>query len=228
MSDPSAHRAALLQSELFRALGDAAIDAVVAKAARRQVAAGEALLHRGDPGTAMYVVLQGRLRVSVVSAEGGEMMLGMLGPGEVIGEMALLDGRPRSADVQAMEPCLLLEVGRAQVLALLRGDAELSLRLLAVLSRRLRDVNEAVEDVALLEVPARLARVLLRLARNFGTKQGNAWRIGVKIAQRDLAMLAGTSRETVNRELRALEADGTIARQEGRLVILRPDRLEER
>ncbi len=219
-------REALGRSELFRALGDAAIEAMLARAARRRIAAGETLIRRGDPSTGLFVVVEGRLRVSVVSAEGGEVTLGMLGPGEVLGEMALLDGRERSADVTAMEACTLLFVERRLFLEMLRRDAELCLRLMAVLVRRLRDANETLEDVALLDVPARIGRVLLRLARNFGVAEGSGVRIGVKLSQRDLAMLAGTSRETVNRELRALEAAGVVARDGGRVVVLRPEELE--
>lgn len=221
------HRAALLASDLFRAMDAPTVDAVLARATVRRIAAGEDLLHRGDPASGLFVVLEGRLRVSVVSAEGGEVMLGMLGPGEVIGEMSLLDGQPRSADVAAIEPSALLFVERAHVMELLRRDAALCLRLMAVLCRRLRDANEAVEDVALLDVPARLGRVLLRLARGFGVAEpGGAVRIGARVSQRDLALLAGTSRETANRELRALEAAGVIGKSQGRIVLLRPDDLE--
>jgi CRP/FNR family transcriptional regulator, cyclic AMP receptor protein len=221
-----AHRAALLASDLFRAMSGPEIEAVLARAAVRHVSRGETVLHRGDPSTGLIVILQGRLRISLVSPEGGEMALGVLGPGEILGEISLLDGRERSADVFTMEPCALLVVERTHILDLLRRDADLCLRLMAVLCKRLRQANETLEDIALLDMPARIARVLQRLAREFGAPTKEGIRIGAKLSQKDIAMLVGASREKVNRELRALEDRGTIGKQDGHLVILRPQDLD--
>lgn len=222
-----AHRAALLASELFRAMSAPQIDAVLARAVVRRVAAGETILHRGDPSTGLIVILEGRMRISVISPDGGEVILGLLGPGEVLGEISLLDGRERSADVTTMEPCALLIVERAHIMEMLRRDAELCLRMMAVLCRRLRQANETVEDIALLDLPARVARVLRRLAREFGKPEKTGIRIGAKLSQKDIGMLVGASREKVNRELRTLEEAGTIAKRDGHLVILRPRDLED-
>jgi len=225
-SDP-AHRAALLASDLFRTMSACEIDAVLARASVRHVAAGETILHRGDKSAGLIVILSGRLRISVVSPEGGEVTLGVLGPGEVLGEISMLDGRERSADAQTMEAAALLVVDRAHILDVLRRDADLCLRLMAVLCRRLRQANETVEDIALLDLQSRVARVLARLAREFGTPVKGGIRIGPKLSQKDIAMLVGASREKVNRELRALEQAGSIAKQDGHLLIVRPRDLEQ-
>ena len=218
-------RAALLDTDLFRAMAPAEIDAILAGASSAKVDAGQVVLHRGDPASRLIVILQGRLRVSVVSADGNEATLRVLGPGQVVGEISLLDGRVASADVQAAEPCQLLFVQRATVLGLLRRDPELCLRLMAVLCQRLRQANETVEDLALYTLSERVGRVLLRLARDFGRKEAHGIVLGIKLSQREIASLVGASREKVNRELRLWEETGAIAKRQGTLVILRPERL---
>ncbi len=215
---PNPARAALLASDLFRTMD---VDALLARASTREVARGEMVLRRGDPSTGLIVILVGRLRIGVVSAEGGEVSLGVLGPGEVLGEISLLDGQPRSADAQAMEAGRLLVIQRAHILDMLRADAELCLRMMAVLCRRLRAANETAEDIALLDLPARIGRVLARLGREFGKPGRLGLVIELKLSQRDIALLVGASREKVNRELRVLEESGAIAKQDGRIVILR-------
>jgi CRP-like cAMP-binding protein len=207
-------------------MGPAEIDAVLARAVIRTVEAGETVIHRGDPSAGLIMILQGRLRIGVVSAEGREVTLRVLGAGQVLGEISLLDGKPASADVQAVEDCSLLQVARSHILDLLRRDAELCLRMMAVLCQRLRQANDTVEDLALHDLPRRIGRVLLRLAREFPKPDKQGIGIGVKLSQREIALLVGASREKVNRELCLLEASGTIRKQAGHLVILRPDSLD--
>ena len=218
-------RTALRTSDLLRAMSDAQLDAVLARATARTAEAGDTVIRRGDAGPGLILVLHGRLRVGVVSVDGREITLRVLGAGEVIGEMSLLDGEPASADVQALESVSLLLVPSAAMLALMRQDFELCLAMMAVLCQRLRHANETAEDLALHGLPARIGRVLGRLARDFGSATADGILLGVALPQRELAQLVGASREKVNRELRALEARGILARRQGRLVILRPDLL---
>ena len=146
----------------------------------------------------------------------------MLGAGEILGEISLLDGAERSADVAALEDCVLLIVERAGFLGLLRRNPDLCLKLMGELCRRLRHANLAVEDLALLDLPGRIGKLLLGLPQIVGPTRS---RLTIRLSQRDLATLAGGSREKINRQLRIWEKAGVIARDRGHIVILRPERL---
>jgi CRP/FNR family transcriptional regulator, cyclic AMP receptor protein len=143
----------------------------------------------------------------------------------VIGEMSVLDGEEVSADVTALEDGVLLFIDRARFLRLLSSNSGLCLRLLAVLCQRIRRANATVEDMALLELGARLARLLLRLAQDYGAPAKLGTRIEVKLSQKDLGTLVGSSREKVNKQLREWEAEGLVGKEQGYLVILRPEAL---
>lgn len=217
---------ALRSSQLFGGLDPTLRAQVAAQAIVRPYARGATILRRGDPGTGMVVVLQGRVRVGVTSEEGREMTLGILGPGDALGEMALIDGQERSADAVALEDSSVLLLERGKFLRLLRETPDLSLRLLVVMTERLRRANLALEDVALLPLEARLARLLTRLAEDYGKPAASEGiRIELKLSQKDLATLVGSSREKVNRQLREWEQDGTVGKEQGYLVLRRPERL---
>jgi CRP-like cAMP-binding protein len=148
--------------------------------------------------------------------------LTVLGPGEVLGEMTLLDGGDCSADATAQEDCVLLALERTQFLRLLRSNSDLCLHLMDVLCQRLRRSNAALEDMALLDLSARLGRLLLRLCEDYGVKCPGGTRIEVKLSQKDLSSLAGASREKVNKQLRQWELEGIIGKDSGRLMVVKP------
>jgi len=225
VADAAERRAILTRSPLFQALQPEEIDAILSRASVRRVGKGETILSRGDPGTGMLVILGGQVRVSVVSEEGKEVTLGVLGPGEVLGEMSLLDGEDCSADAAAIEDCVLLFVDRGQFFRLLRASSDMCLRLLSVLTRRLRRSNSALEDMALLDLPTRLGRLLLRLAHDYGCATPIGTRIEVKLSQKDLSTLVGGSREKVNRQLREWEDEGLLGKDAGRIVVRKPELL---
>jgi CRP-like cAMP-binding protein len=176
-------------------------------------------MRRGDANSGMVVIVSGRVRISVVSEDGKEATLNVLGANEVLGEMSLLDGEPCSADVTAQEDCTLLVIERGQFLALLRASSGLCLHLMAMLCKRLRQTNSALEDMALLDLPTRLGRLLARLAADYGVPVRAGTRIEVKLSQKDLSTLVGASREKVNRQIRQWEEEGVLARDSGRMVI---------
>jgi CRP-like cAMP-binding protein len=225
MSDMSGRRAALGRIELLRDLPTADLDAVLAHAGVRRIGRGEMILHRGDPGVGIFVITSGRVRISLVSEDGREVTLSILGPGEVLGEMSLLDGCECSADATVLEDCVLLAVGRSHFMRLLRGNNALCLELLSLLSRRLRSSNAALEDMALLDLRTRLGRLLLRLAKDYGAANGPGTRIQLKLSQKDLSTLVGGSREKVNRQLRKWEEDGVLGKDGSRIVVLKPKEL---
>jgi CRP/FNR family transcriptional regulator, cyclic AMP receptor protein len=218
--DADARRAALARTQIFQALQPSDLDLILGGAAVRRVTRGTAVLRRGDPGGGMVVIMSGRVRVSVISEDGKEVTLCVLGQGEVLGEMSLLDGEPCSADVTAQEDCVLLVIERGQFLALLRANNALCLHLMSLLTRRLRRANAALEDMALLDLPARLGRLLARLADDYGVPVRSGTRIEVKLSQKDLSTLVGASREKVNRQIRQWEDDGVLAKDSGRMVVV--------
>ncbi|MBN9509058.1 MAG: Crp/Fnr family transcriptional regulator [Alphaproteobacteria bacterium] len=220
-----ARRAALRASTLFAVLQPAELDAVLAQASIRRASRHEVLLRRGDASTGALVIVAGRVRIGLMSEEGGEVTLGVLGPGEVVGEMALLDGKEVSADATALEDCVLLAIERTRFLRLLHDSSDLCLRLMTVLCGRLRASNAALEELALLDLPARLGRLLQRLARDYGFTTPHGMRIEVRLSQKDLATLVGASREKVNRQLREWEEAGVLGKDGGRIVIQRAEAL---
>ncbi len=226
-TDASARRAVLARSPLFQAMQPAELEAVLAQATLKRLARGAVLLRRGAESPGAFVVIEGQIRIATTSEDGREVTLVVLGPGDVIGEMSLIDGEPVSADATALEACVLLAIERGRFLRQLRGSADLCLRLMAVLTRRLRRSNAALEDMMLLPLPVRLGRVLLRLASEYGTPVPGGTRIEVRLSQKDLGAIVGGSREKVNRQLRLWEDSGAIGRDGGRMTVLRPDVLEE-
>jgi CRP-like cAMP-binding protein len=227
--DLSMKREALLTSPFFRPMHSEELDEIIGFASDRRVPRGTVMFNKGDPGSSMMVVLAGRVRISNVSADGKEVTLNMIGPGEIVGEFALLDGKPRSADATAIEDTTLLVVERQQFLPFLLRDPSLVERLLVVLCDRLRRTSLALEEIALFDLPARLARLLMKLAADYGRplprEQGGGVRIDVKLSQRDLSTLVASTRESVNKQLRIWRETGTIDQRDGYLIVLKPDAL---
>lgn len=225
--DHGARRDALLFSPLFQAMQRGELDEILDFAVDRRVRRGQVIFQKGDSGSSMMAVLHGRVRISAMSTDGKEVTLNVINPGEVFGEIALLDGKPRSADATAAEETLLLVVERRHFLPFLTRNQDLALRLLGVLCERLRQTSLALEQIALLDLPARLAIVLLKLAGSYGRiVASGGTRIELKLSQRDLSTLVASSRESVNKQLGAWREGGVIAMDDGFIVLRRRDELE--
>jgi CRP/FNR family cyclic AMP-dependent transcriptional regulator len=228
--DLSMKREALLTSPFFRPMRSEELDEIIGFASDRRIGKGTVIFNKGSPGSSLMAVLAGRIRISNVSAEGKEVTLNMIGPGEIFGEIALLDGKPRTADATAIEDTTLMVVERQQFLPFLLRDASLVERLLVVLCDRLRRTSLALEEIALFDLPARLARLLMKLAADYGRplprEQGGGVRIDVKLSQRDLSTLVASTRESVNKQLRIWRETGTIDRRDGYLIVLKPEALQ--
>jgi CRP-like cAMP-binding protein len=219
--DLSVRREALRGCPLFHSLTSGELDAILDRSALRGFSRNDVVMRRGDPGTGMVVILQGRMRVSVTSPDGKEISVNVLGPGDTVGEMALLDDAERSADVTAIDDGVLLDIQRRDFLPLLESSPSLCLRLMQSLSARLRDANRSLEEFATLSLAGRLGRLLLRLAG--GRREGQELRLDLRLSQKDLATLAGASREKVNRQLRFWKQQGVLADDGGMLAIRKPD-----
>jgi CRP/FNR family cyclic AMP-dependent transcriptional regulator len=184
---------------------------------RRSVRAGKTVFRQDDPGSSLYVIESGVVKVQRTSPEGKEVILAILGPGDFFGELALLDGEPRSADAVAKEDTALLVLERDDFLAFLDKEPAVATKLLAALSRRLRRTDQLVQDAAFLDVPARLARALLQLAESPEAATG--------LTQSELAAMVGASRESVNRWLQFYRRRGLIESASGSIRVLQPDEL---
>ena len=157
------------------------------------------LFQEGDPADAVYVVLSGEIDIGVTAEDGRNVWLARLGPGALVGEMGVLDGGERSADVRAVRRTVLWRIGRGQIMQTLREEPNSALELMALMARRLRTADLLVRETALLDLGGRLARLLLE-------SQSAA----VTISQGEMARLIGASRERVNRKLAAWRADGWV------------------
>lgn len=217
----------LARHDLLGHLTPEELDRLLAPARVERLDAGGVLFRKGDPGDRLYVVLAGRIAIGTTSEEGKEVVFNVLGRGAVFGEIALLDGKARTADATAMAESHLLVLERKDFMPFLESHPEVAARLIAVLCERVRWVSESYEDALFMDLPARLAKRLLLLAETYGEPvRPEGVRIEIKLSQQDLGKMTGVSRESVNKLMRAWQDDGLIALDRGRVVILDKDRLE--
>jgi CRP/FNR family transcriptional regulator, cyclic AMP receptor protein len=192
----------LRSADLLSDLPDRVSAGLLANARPVKLAADEVLFLAGDPGDGCYRLNEGLLKVSIVSPAGAERILAILGPGSLVGDMAMIDGRPRSASVSALRDCKLSFMSRASFEAVAEKNPEIYKHLLSLLAARLRDTDQVVAAGTFLPVKGRVARALLDLANAFGNDVG-AGRIVIrqKLSQSDVAAMAGIARENVSRIL---------------------------
>lgn len=219
------NRGILRETPLFAGLSESSLTALSAICRRRQAPAGETLFLKGDAGHHLYVIVGGVVRIATVSPTGREMMLNLMTTGDIVGEIAVLDGGERTAEATVDEDATLLVIERGDLMALLRRDAEACLALLAACAGRLRWVSLLLEEAAFQPLPARLARRLLLLGAAFGRPVEDGIRIGLRLSQRDLAAHVNVSRESINKVLKDWDAQGLIQRDGPHIVLRRPDQL---
>jgi CRP/FNR family transcriptional regulator, cyclic AMP receptor protein len=221
-------RFALAQIPFLAELSPAELDELSEKLRRRRYRKGEVIFAQGDPGTTLYLVESGRVRIALTSSQGKEKILALRGVGDFFGEQALLDGEPRSADAVAHEPTGLLLLQRPDFTRFLEARPKLAVRLLAALSRRLRHSTQMVQDASFLDIPGRLARVLLDLAESEGRATDEGLVITSRLSQAELAALAGATRESINKWLGFYERQGLIRRDRDRITVVKPQQLRRR
>jgi len=214
-------------SNLFSALPADFAAALFANARPVRLAAGRALFAAGDPGNGCYRVDQGLLKVSTLSGSGGERILAIIGPGTIVGELALLDEGPRSASVAAVKDSELSFVTFAQFRSFAEAHPAVYQHLVRILAQRLRNANAALAAGSFLTLQGRVARALLDLAQAFGQDVGNG-RVLVrqKITQSDLAAMAGIARENVSRILNEWKRRTVVTRLAGYYCLENPQILE--
>ena len=185
------------------------------------------IFYRGDPGSVMYVVVSGQVKVSVLSPAGKECVLNFLGPGDVLGEIALLDGGERTADATAVDAVTAFALQRRDVKAFLDRHPEAWQRVVEALCSRLRHTSSMVEDDILFEASARLARAILRLLELHGRQEADGIRIDLKLSQTELGSYARLARANVNRQMRIWAQEGLIDVNNGIVTVKDADALRE-
>jgi CRP/FNR family cyclic AMP-dependent transcriptional regulator len=211
---------------LFGGMSAAELDKVLGFARTENFRARDTIFLKGSPGRGLLAVLKGRVQIRAPGADGREVTLNIIDEGEVFGEIALLDGRERSADAIAMTDCELLVIDRREFVPFLKDNAEIALRLMGVLCDRLRRTTEQVEDLLFLNLSSRLAKTLLRLAAD-GDRHGKHVTLRHKLSQREIANLVGFTRESVNKQLAAWQKDQLVSIVDGTITLLDEERLQE-
>lgn len=213
---------------MFRVLAPEVRLVLAERTKRRIFAPGEFILHQGDPGSTLFVVLRGLVKIAITTTSGSELVLALVSGGQFLGEMSLLDGQPRSATAVALETSEVVLLTREAFLACLRIYPEATVSLLAELSARLRRTNRLISEIASHNLQLRLIHKLLDLADTFGQRTPEGVVIGVRLRQQDLADMVNASREQVNRTLRSLQQEGLLHLEHQRITITQPEELATR
>ena len=210
---------ALIKAPLFGTLDETGLVAVAQELREASFDPGQNIFSRGDPGTELHIVIKGRVRLSVLTSDGRELSFAHVEPPSIFGELAVFDGRPRSADATAVGKVQTLTLSKAAFLRLLGERPQVAEAAVRFLSSRLRDADQQLEAIALHPIESRLARFFLAAARQ-KDPNGKSERVSVSlpISQSELALLVGASRPKVNAALSLLEAEGAIERR-GAIVV---------
>lgn len=219
MSEPRDLGRLLGLTPFFARLGAEALEAIAGLCIARRLEAGQTLFVKGDPGDALYAIRRGQIRIATGSDDGQRRTLNVLGSGDVFGEVALLDGRPRTASAVASEPTDLLVVLRRDFLAMIERRPAVAVQVIELLCARIRWMSERTEEASFLPLDRRLVRRLIGLADDYGDE--------IAISQDELAAFVGATRESVNRQLQIWKRSGLIALGRGRIRILDAGRLGE-
>ncbi len=212
----------LPEQSLLHALDADELARLLREAREHSAKKGKALLEQGDEGDFLLILLEGQVRITVYTSNGREIVLDYAGAGSVLGEIALLDGGPRTASVIAMESVRYLTLSRGVFERVIADNHHIALRLMRELAQRLRRANQTIENDRAYAAAPRLARFLLRLLANNG--EGDPV---IALSQTELAMFAGISRENINRQLNLWSQAGLVALDQGKVRVLDREWLED-
>jgi CRP/FNR family transcriptional regulator, cyclic AMP receptor protein len=218
----------LRRAPLFEALDDEGTKALRAGVTEVGLTRGERLFDEGDAGDRLYVVLDGKVKLTRTSTDGRENLISLIGPGEMFGELSLFDPRPRTMSASAVTDVRLAALAHDDLRSWLNGRPDVAMHLLAALARRLRRTNEVMSDLVFTDVPGRVAKALLDLAARFGTRQDDGLQVNHDLTQEELAQLVGASRETVNKALADFVARGWIQLHPKSVLLIDPERMRRR
>jgi CRP/FNR family cyclic AMP-dependent transcriptional regulator len=212
---------------IFSSLEEKELDLLLRATTTKRLEAKEMLFRKGDPGNQLYGILSGSLKVMVTGSDGKDVIFTLLGPGRIIGEIALLDAEARSASAVAVERTELLTLHRRELIPFLEGHPRAAIGLAGVLAAMVRRLSERAEDRHTMPLSGRIAKRLLSLAEEHGKRPIVGGPVEVRLPQQDLADLVGTTRESVNKQLRIWAEAGVIETGRGRVVLKEPEALKD-
>jgi CRP/FNR family transcriptional regulator len=207
----------LRQTPYFAGIDQSQVDAIAGAVVERSYRRGDAVFLEGHPCEGLYVVKSGRVRVYKISLEGREQVLLIAGPGDTFNEVPVFDGGPNPASVEALEPTVLLLLPKSMLLAMVESHPQLGRAFMRTFAMRLRQLVGLVEELSFKTVTGRVARILLEQLPTSTDEGGN--QPSRRLTQREIAAMAGTAREVAGRALKALEQQGAIRIERGRIVI---------
>jgi CRP/FNR family cyclic AMP-dependent transcriptional regulator len=220
--------ALLAKTNLFENLDDSARRSLAEVCVDRSYKKGHLIFHQGDLGEALFIVVDGHVKVFVTSEDGDEMVLVTLGPSDVFGELAIIDGGPRSASAEALEPTKVLALTRTVLLDLLRQHPQLTDALLRSLGSLVRRLTEQASDLVFLDLYGRVAKLLLGFAERASPHEDGRVALDLHVTQADLAAMVGGSRQSVNQILHAFERRGYLEFEGRKIILRRPEELRRR
>jgi len=214
--------AVLRKHPIFGELELEALDQLCRFARRSMVKRGASIFSRGDPGNSVFAVISGTVKISISAANGRSAIFNLIGPGEIFGEIAVLDGLARTADATASTNCEIFTIDRRDFVPFVQNQPKLSMKFIELLCTRLRWTSDQVEQVILQDLPGRLASALLRLTEKHQLTPGGR---AIAITQQEISEMVGMTRESINKQLRAWAARDWVRLEHGSIVVLEAEPL---
>jgi CRP/FNR family cyclic AMP-dependent transcriptional regulator len=220
---PSNKLAVLRKHPIFCDLDPGAFEQLCRYAKHATLKRGASICSKGDPGNSLIAVVSGMVKISVSSPDGRSAILNLIGPGEIVGEVAVLDGQARTADVTANTNCEIFVIDRREFLPFVRSQPALAMKFIELLCARLRWTSDQVEQVILQDLPGRLASALIRLTEKHKLAQGGRT---IAVTQQEISEMVGMTRESINKQLRAWAARNWVRLEHGAIVVLDAEPLQ--
>jgi CRP/FNR family cyclic AMP-dependent transcriptional regulator len=220
---PNGKLSVLRKHPIFCDLDAEALDQLCRYARHTTLKRGAAIFSRGDSGNSLIAVISGTVKISVSSADGRSAILNLIGPGEIFGEVAVLDGQARTADATANTNCEIFVIDRREFLPFVRSQPALAMKFIELLCTRLRWTSDQVEQVILQDLPGRLASALIRLTEKHKLAPGGRT---IAITQQEISEMVGMTRESINKQLRAWAARNWVRLEHGVIVVLNAEPLQ--
>ena len=214
----------LRKHPIFADLESEAFDQLCRYAKHTTLKRGAALFAKGDPGLSLYAVISGSVKMSISSADGRSAILNIIGPGEIFGEIALLDGGVRSSDAIANTNCELFVIDRREFIPFVRSQPALAMKFIELLCGRLRWTSDQVEQIILQNLPGRLASALIRLSEKHKLEPAGRT---IAITQQEISEMVGMTRESINKQLRAWAARSWVRLEHGAIVVLKDEQIRQ-
>jgi CRP/FNR family transcriptional regulator, cyclic AMP receptor protein len=216
---PSGKLSVLRKHPIFCDLEPEALDQLCRYAKQVTLKRGATLFSKGDPGNSLYAVVSGTVKMSITSSDGRSAILNLIGPGEIFGEISLLDGLARSADAIANTNCEMFVIDRREFIPFVRSQPTLAMKFIELLCSRLRWTSDQVEQIILQNLPGRLASALIRLSEKHKAASGNRT---IAITQQEISEMVGMTRESINKQLRVWAGRDWVRLEHGAIVVLNP------